>query len=81
MEVEPGSKTVAKVTTTEVETVKEVNDLAVVVDNPEKHVTAMESYITFRVVTKVTLMLEYTRLCTHEQIISCMYLSLRCVLQ
>ena len=32
---------------------KEVNDLSVIVDNPEKHVTAMESYITFRVITKV----------------------------
>ncbi|KAK2177710.1 hypothetical protein NP493_583g02019 [Ridgeia piscesae] len=33
---------------------KEVNDLSVIVDNPEKHVTAMESYITFRVITKTT---------------------------
>ena len=31
----------------------ETKDLFVVVDNPEKHVTAMESYITFRVKTKV----------------------------
>ena len=31
----------------------ENKDLFVVVDNPEKHTTAMESYITFRVNTKV----------------------------
>lgn len=31
----------------------DVKDLFVVVDNPEKHTTAMESYITFRVTTKV----------------------------
>ena len=54
----------AKLMTIEDETVKEVNDLAVVVDNPEKHVTAMESYITFRVVTKVMLKLQCIRPCT-----------------
>ena len=31
----------------------DTRDLFVTVDNPEKHVTAMESYITFRVNTKV----------------------------
>lgn len=31
----------------------DVKDLFVVVDNPEKHTTTMESYITFRVTTKV----------------------------
>jgi len=30
------------------------HDLFVHVDNPEKHVTAMETYITFRVITKVS---------------------------
>lgn len=29
------------------------HDLFVVVDNPEKHATTLESYVTFRVVTKV----------------------------
>jgi len=29
------------------------HDIFVHVDNPEKHVTAMETYITFRVITKV----------------------------
>ncbi|ELU06895.1 hypothetical protein CAPTEDRAFT_21975 [Capitella teleta] len=32
----------------------DVKDLFVVVDNPEKHTTAMESYITFRVTSKTT---------------------------
>ena len=42
--------------TTIIETDKddENKDLFVVVDNPEKHTTAMESYITFRVNTKVS---------------------------
>ena len=31
----------------------ETKDLFVLVDNPEKHATTMESYITFRVTTKV----------------------------
>ncbi len=31
----------------------ETKDLFVTIDNPEKHATTMESYITFRVVTKV----------------------------
>ena len=31
----------------------ETRDLFVVVDNPEKHVTTLESYMTFRVTTKV----------------------------
>ena len=31
----------------------ETKDLFVVVDNPEKHAATMESYITFRVTTKV----------------------------
>ena len=53
VDVESGRIGVAKLTLDD-DTEKEVNDLAVVVDNPEKHVTAMESYITFRVVTKVT---------------------------
>jgi len=30
------------------------HDLFVHVDNPEKHVTAMETYITFRVITKAS---------------------------
>jgi len=30
------------------------HDIFVHVDNPEKHVTAMETYITFRVITKVS---------------------------
>ncbi|KAI0229395.1 Sorting nexin-30 [Lamellibrachia satsuma] len=53
VDVESGRIGVAKLTLDD-DTEKEVNDLAVVVDNPEKHVTAMESYITFRVVTKTT---------------------------
>ena len=32
----------------------ETKDLFVTIDNPEKHTTTMESYITFRVTTKVT---------------------------
>ncbi len=32
---------------------EETKDLFVIVDNPEKHTTTMESYITFRVITKV----------------------------
>ena len=32
----------------------ETKDLFVVVDNPEKHTTTMESYMTFRVTTKVS---------------------------
>ncbi|XP_074640780.1 sorting nexin-30-like [Tubulanus polymorphus] len=32
----------------------ETRDLFIVVDNPEKHATAMESYITFRVTSKTT---------------------------
>ena len=36
----------------------DVKDLFVVVDNPEKHTTAMESYITFRVTTKVHTLLK-----------------------
>jgi sorting nexin-7/30 len=34
----------------------DIKDLFVSVDNPEKHTTAMESYITFRVTTKVCLL-------------------------
>lgn len=33
------------------------HDLFVHVDNPEKHVTKMETYITFRVITKVSVIL------------------------
>ena len=33
----------------------EPHDMVVTVDNPEKHATTMESYITFRVNTKVTI--------------------------
>ncbi|XP_013413026.1 sorting nexin-30 isoform X2 [Lingula anatina] len=32
----------------------ETKDLFIVVDNPEKHVTTMESYITFKITTKTT---------------------------
>jgi len=35
------------------------HDLFVHVDNPEKHVTAMETYITFRVITKVGYFLKF----------------------
>ena len=31
----------------------ETKDLFVTIDNPEKHTTTMESYITFRITTKV----------------------------
>ncbi len=32
----------------------ETRDLFVTIDNPEKHTTAMESYMTFRITTKVS---------------------------
>ncbi len=35
------------------EDIEETQDLFVTVDNPEKHATTLESYITFRVTTKV----------------------------
>ena len=35
----------------------EDSDLSISVDSPEKHVTAMESYVTFRVCTKVHIFL------------------------
>lgn len=31
----------------------DTRDIFVIVDNPESHVTAIETYITYRVVTKV----------------------------
>lgn len=34
----------------------ETKDLFVIVDNPEKHVSTMESYITFRITTKVCIL-------------------------
>ena len=37
------------------DTDEDCKDLVVTVDNPEKHVTAMESYMTFRVNTQVLL--------------------------
>lgn len=37
----------------------DTRDLFVVVDNPEKHSGTMESYITFRITTKVTVLFYY----------------------
>lgn len=32
----------------------DIKDLLITVDNPESHVTAIETFITYRVITKVT---------------------------
>ena len=40
----------------------ETRDLFVIVDNPEKHVTTLESYMTFRVTTKVNNYKEFVSL-------------------
>ena len=46
-------KQISKMTLIDDDLEGETKDLFVTIDNPEKHTTTMESYITFRVTTKV----------------------------
>ena len=52
-DAETGTSSLLSQVQSEDDTDLETRDITVVVDDPEKHTTTLEAYVTFRVITKV----------------------------